>query len=136
MKMFLIMSLAVLSLEVSAFTTITIKTEAKLVANKDTNTLEVSLDQFKGNDYCYVSLRSTENTEALTLPAGTVFAVTEVTQNACGNDWGRQCRLDLSAYNQEKGVGLSMVCKNRGMFASKLSVSKVNKIVSSKLSVK
>ena len=74
--------------------------------------------------------------DSLIISSGTVFEDTSVDQNVCGNDWGRVCRLDVSDRNHDKNVNLSLICKDRGIFAKELTESKVNKISKSTISVK
>ena len=136
MKTFLFLALTLTSLQSFAFTSVTLKSEAKLVKGGINNSLYFSTTDGKGSDYCTISLTSSDNTDLLTVPAGTFFEVTSVLQNNCVRDWGRQCRLDLEAFNQEKGVNLYLTCKDRGAFASELTESKVNKIAKNKISVK
>jgi hypothetical protein len=61
------------------------------------------------------------------IPAGTTY---EVDQNSifaqCENDWGRACGLGLKAYNAELGHSLFLKCKDRGLFATPMTVKKVN----------
>ena len=136
MKTLLFLALTLTSLSSYAFTSVTIKYDAKLVKRDISSPLMALTSEVKGNDYCDISVSSLENTDSMTVTSGTVFEVTTVTQNNCVRDWGRQCRMDLKAYNQEKGVSLYLSCKNRGAFASELTVSKVNKIAKNKISVK
>lgn len=136
MKKFLLLAVALTSFQSFAFTSITVKSEAKLTQNETTKSLYFSVSDGKGNDYCRVTLTSTENNDSLIIPASTVFEVTSVEQNACGNDWGRVCRLDVSARNHEKNVNLSLTCKDKGIFARELTESKVNKISKNTISVK
>lgn len=136
MKTFLILGMILTSLPSFAFTSVTLKSEAKLVKSGTNNSLRFSATDGKGSDYCTISLTSSDNADLLIIPAGTVFEVTSVLQNNCVRDWGRQCRLDLEAFNQEKGVSLYLMCKDKGVFADKLSESKVNKIAKNKISVK
>ena len=136
MKTLLFLTLTLLSFQTYSFESVTLKTEVKLAKNAPTSLLEFTMNEAKGSDYCMISLHSSENVDSLTLAAGTVFEVTSIAQNACNQDWGRQCRLDLEGYNQDKGVELYIVCKDRGLFASKFSESKVNQIAKNKISVK
>ena len=136
MKFFLFLAMTLASLQSFAFTSITVKSEAKLTQSEITKSLNFSVSDGKGSDYCIVTLSSVENNDSLIIPAGTVFEVTSVDQNACGNDWGRVCRLDVSARNHDKNVNLSLICKNKGIFAKELTESKVNKISKNIISVK
>jgi hypothetical protein len=136
MKKILFLAMAIASFQSFAFTSITMKSEAKLTQSKFTNSLYFSVSDGKGSDYCTVTLASDENIDSLIIPAGTIFEVTNVDQNACGNDWGRVCRLDVSAVNHDTNVNLSLTCKNKGIFAKELTESKVNKIFKNKISVK
>lgn len=136
MKKVLILVLTVASFQSFAFTSITLKSEAKLTQNNTTKALYFSASDSKGSDSCYISLTSVENKDSLVVAAGTVFEVTSIDQNACGNDWGRVCRLDISARNQEKNVNLTLTCKDKGLFAKELTESKVNKISKNIISLK
>ncbi|MDO9183743.1 MAG: hypothetical protein Q7U04_15115 [Bacteriovorax sp.] len=135
MKKILLLTIAMASFQTFAFTSITLKSEAKLVPGRFVKSLYFSTSDERGSDYCTVTLTSKENADSLVVAAGTVFEVTSIDQNACGNDWGHVCRLDLSARNHEKNVNLSLICKNKGIFARELTESKVNKIAKNIISV-
>ena len=100
MKNLLFLALTLTSLSSYAFTSVTIKYDAKLVKRDISSPLMALTSEVKGNDYCDISVSSLENTDSMTVTSGTVFEVTTVTQNNCVRDWGRQCRNDRRGVKQ------------------------------------
>ena len=135
MKKLMTTFLLLASFESFAFSTVQVRTELKLVRSEFSKKLRATLNG-GSNDYCEVRLSSDENVESLVVPKGSVFEVTEVIQNRCAQDWGRQCRLDLSARSQDLNVNLSLVCKSRGIFARELTSGKVNKVMKNQIDLK
>lgn len=128
MKNIIFLGLSLLAVQSLAFTSITLQKEVTLEKSTRSRGMYGLESASKGNDYCHVGLFSKKNQEELVVPAGTVFTVTEIIQNDCGMDWGRQCRLDLAALTDDQEIKLSLTCKDRGAFSNELSVGKVNSI--------
>lgn len=136
MKAIIIALVALCSIEAHAFTTVTLKKDLELKVSESGN-LVFKADEASssGNDYCYLSILSRKNEDSTIIAKGTSFTVNEET-NRCGQDWGKQCRLDLQASSKETEAELKLICKNRGFFAQKISAAKVNKILKSYVDVK
>lgn len=128
MKKIIFLSLSVLSLNSFAFSTVTLKQDVTLTKSSISNTLFGTAVAGKGNDYCSITLSSNLNEDKIVVKSGTVFEVSSVDQNDCGYDWGKVCRLDLSTRNSANDLDLHVVCKDKGLFANKLTLEKVNKI--------
>jgi hypothetical protein len=128
MKKFIFLSLSMISLNSFAFSTVTLKQDVTLTKSSISSNLFASATAYTGNDYCNVTLSSNLNEDKIVVKSGTVFEVSSVDQNACGNDWGRVCRLDLITRNSANDLDMHVICKDKGLFASKLTVEKVNKI--------
>ncbi len=136
MKVVTIALIALCSVQAHAFTTVTLKKDLALKASDSGNLVfEVDETNSLGNDYCYLNLVSRKNEENVVLKKGTKFTVNEET-NRCGQDWGRQCRLSLGAYSQESEAELGLICKDRGVFAQKISAAKINKLLKNYIEVK
>lgn len=135
MKALLIALTVMGSVQAHAFTTVTLTNDLELKTLPETGTLVLFADEAKGSDYCTLTLRSAKNEETTVLKKGVVLTVSEET-NRCGNDWGRVCRLDLRASNQEEEAKIGVTCKDKGFFAQKLTADKVNKLLKKYISVK
>jgi hypothetical protein len=127
MKKIILLSLSVLSLNSFAFSTVTLKQDVTLTRSSISDSLFGTASAYTGNDYCSVTLESNLNEDKIVVKSGTVFEVSSVDQNDCGNDWGRVCRLDLTTRNSENDLDMHVICKNKGLFANKLTIEKVNK---------
>lgn len=136
MKKLILLSLSLLSLQSFAFTSIKIKSDATLNYSFTSEELDFSINANKreGSDYCSVSLTTKEELENIKIPAGTVFELTSIDENEC--DSGRQCSLGLTAYNLDKNVKLSLFCRSIGPSATKITSTKINKILKNVASVK
>lgn len=136
MKALTIALAALCSIQAHAFTTVTLKKDLTLKASATGQlVLKAESVNSSGNDYCHLVAISQKNEESTVLKKGITFTVSEET-NRCGQDWGKQCRLDISAYNQESEARLGLICKDRGFFAQELSASKVNKLLKEYVEIK
>lgn len=135
MKKLILLAAMTMSYQTFAFTSVTLNKEVKLTQNARLKYLQVAIRE--GSDtYCQVDFTSQENVDSLVIPKGSVFEITSLDQNACARDWGKQCRLDFSARNQELNINLSVLCKDRGFFANNFSEAKVGKVLKGAITVK
>lgn len=134
MKSLFLSTLLLGSLNLHAFSTITLKHDVELKADEH-NTSRFVVNSSKGSDYCYLVVSSKATDELIVVPSGTEFLVTEIFQNRCVRDWGRQCRLDLTAENSEHDLKLEIMCKDRGMVTAPLTEEKVERILKNYINV-
>ncbi len=136
MKMLMIFLAVACSVQVHAFTAVTLKSDLELKISEAGNLIfSVNETNATGNDYCHLIVRSLKNEHYAILKKGAVFAVNEES-SSCDHDWGRQCLLNLGAYNQNLEAEVGLVCKDRGALAQKLTAAKINKLLNRFIEIK
>lgn len=130
MKKVLFLAATLMSLNSFAFTTVTMKTDAQLERTQLMPYLYYSASDGGRLKGCAIRLKAPQSSEqSLLVRAGTVFHVTSVYRDNCGRDWGKQCKLGVSARSSNGDVSMDLTCTHEGMFANRFTPEKVNHIL-------
>ncbi|MBS1970089.1 MAG: hypothetical protein JSU04_07260 [Bdellovibrionales bacterium] len=133
MKKILFFAITLLTLNSFAFTSITLQKDIELLpakfpvkgAEKD---LVYKASNGVFNTDCAFQVTDKNNpSPSRIVSAGTRFEVTSVYRNNCGQDWGKQCKLGVSAESSDGNLAVDLHCSHTGVFASKFSPEKVNR---------
>lgn len=133
MKKVLFLAVTLLSLNSFAFTTITLKTDIQLLPPQfpfSGHEKDLVYTNSKGvlNTDCRIDIVDKNNpSPSLWVSAGTRFEVTSVYRDNCGRDWGKQCKLGVSALSADGKLEASLRCSHTGFLASRFSPEKVNR---------
>lgn len=135
MKKVLFFAVTLLSLNSFAFTSINLQTDIELLPVQfpfkgNENDLFYKTSHGVLNTDCSIEVTDKNNpSPSRWVSAGTRFEVTSVYRNNCGRDWGKQCKLGVSAQSSDGNLFADLRCSHTGFLASKFSPEKVNRFL-------
>ncbi|MBS1971330.1 MAG: hypothetical protein JSU04_13565 [Bdellovibrionales bacterium] len=130
MKKLLFLAATLMSFNCFAYTSITMNTDALLETKPIFGYPTYSGRDGKRSAYCSVRMSAPNSSkETVLVPAGTKFFVTSVYIDVCPQDWGRRCELAVAARNHDGSIEMDLDCYHEGIFASRFTVDKVNRLV-------
>src|SRR5437868_1947658 len=133
MKKVLFLAVTLLSLNSFAFTTITLKADIQLLPPQfpfSGHEKDLVFANSNGvlNTDCSIKVIDKNNpSPSRWVSTGTRFEITSVYRNNCGRDWGKQCKLGVSAQSSDGNLEAELRCSHTGFLASKFSPEKVNR---------
>lgn len=133
MKKTLFFAATLLSLNSFAFTAITLQTEIELrppqfpFSGHEKDLVFTNSNGVLNTDCSIKVIDKNNPSPSRWVSAGTRFEVTSVYRNNCGRDWGKQCKLGVSAQSSDGHLEADLRCSHTGFLASKFSPEKVNR---------
>lgn len=128
------MSLAAILFSSNALALQTITLKKSIVLNESYPnyfSTNFKINKGRGKDYCIVSMTHqgvTNNSKrSLILDSGTHFDITSVDTKKCLKEDKRTCTVSAKAFNPLYLVEMTLTCKDRGLFAFRMSDKRIQK---------